>query len=189
MPFFRPDNFSLMAGVRDCLHLSSGVQRPLLGQFISSSRALSLFKNILTPRHWPHNVFLLSAVVAAFYCCWGFSGKRLPEGGLSERQNPSRVGGKDLEERTRTSKDVLSSHIEPEASPQSVFAWLRIIFTKGIQWVCGGVEQIGVGLQQRGVTSSKARKDDVAEALTWEEPYLCWSLEGRLQQICRHVQK
>ncbi len=34
---------------------------------------------------------------------------------------------------------------------------LQRVFT---QWVCGGVEEIGVGLQQRCVTGSKARKEN-----------------------------
>ncbi len=51
------------------------------------------------------------------------------------------VGGKDLEGQRRTSKDVLSSRIEPEGSPQ-MFDCLLLLFTKGAQWV----DEIGVGL-------------------------------------------
>ncbi len=36
--------------------------------------------------------------------------------------------------------------------------WLPV--TKGIQWVCGGVEEIGVGFQQWIGTGSKARGED-----------------------------
>ncbi len=60
------------------------------------------------------------------------------EGDPCELQHPFRVSGKDLEERRRTSKDILSSCIEPGASPQSVFGCLRLLFTKGTQWVRGG---------------------------------------------------
>ncbi len=50
---------------------------------------------------------------------------------------------------------------EPGASPQSVFDCPRLLVTKGTPWVCGGVEEIDVGLQQkRGVTGSKAHKED-----------------------------
>ncbi len=37
---------------------------------------------------------------------------------------------------------------------------LWLLFAKGTRWVCGGVEEIGVGFQQRSVTGSKARKED-----------------------------
>ncbi len=59
-----------------------------------------------------------------------------------------------------TSKDVLTSCIEPGASPQQVFECLRPLFTKRTQGACGGVEEIGVGFQQRIVAGSKARKED-----------------------------
>ncbi len=45
----------------------------------------------------------------------------------------------------------------------------RLLFTKGMQWVCGGIEEIGVGFQQRSVSGSKVRK----EVLSW------WITEGR----------
>ncbi len=41
-----------------------------------------------------------------------------------------------------------------------MFDYLRLFFTKWTQWVCGGVEKIGVGFQQWSVTDSKARKED-----------------------------
>ncbi len=40
---------------------------------------------------------------------------------------------------------------------QTVFDCL---FTKGTQWVCGGVEVIDVGCQQWSVTGSKVRMED-----------------------------
>ncbi len=61
--------------------------------------------------------------------------------------------------RGRTSKDVLSRRIEPCASPQSVFDCLRLLFAKGTQGVCRGVNAIGVGFQQMSVTGSKAREE------------------------------
>ncbi len=66
-----------------------------------------------------------------------------------EHQHPFRVGCKDLEGRRRTSKDVLSSRITTGASPQPVFDCLWLLFTKGTQWVCGGVKEIGVGKKWR----------------------------------------
>ncbi len=48
----------------------------------------------------------------------------------------------------RTSKDVLSRRIVSKASPQLVIDYLRLLFTKGTQRVCGGVEGIGRGFQQ-----------------------------------------
>ncbi len=62
----------------------------------------------------------------------------------------------DLEGKRRTSKGVLSRRIEPGASPQLVFDCRRLLFTKRTQWVCGDVEEIGVGFQQRGVTGEFA---------------------------------
>ncbi len=41
-----------------------------------------------------------------------------------------------------------------------MFDCLRLLFAKGTQWVCGGVEVIGVGFQQMSMTGSKARKED-----------------------------
>ncbi len=41
-----------------------------------------------------------------------------------------------------------------------MFDCLRLLFTKGTQRVCGGVEEIGVGFQQQNVASSNARKED-----------------------------
>ncbi len=70
--------------------------------------------------------------------------------GPCEHHHPSRVDGKDLEGRRRTSKYVLSRRIEPGASPQLVFTYLRLLSPKKAQWACGGVEDIG------SVTSSKA---------------------------------
>ncbi len=49
-------------------------------------------------------------------------------------------------------KNVLSRYIRPGASPQSVFDCLWLLFAKGTQWVCGGV-------QERTGTGSKARKE------------------------------
>ncbi len=60
----------------------------------------------------------------------------------------------------RTSKGVLSSCVECGASPQPVFDFLRLLFTKGTQWVCGGVDEISVGFHQRSLAGSKARKED-----------------------------
>ncbi len=36
----------------------------------------------------------------------------------------------------------------------------RLLFAKGTQGVCGGVEEIGVGFQQWRVAGSQARKED-----------------------------
>ncbi len=41
-----------------------------------------------------------------------------------------------------------------------MFNCLRLLSVKGTQWVYGGVEEIGVGFQQRSVTDSKERKED-----------------------------
>ncbi len=65
----------------------------------------------------------------------------------------------------RTSKGVLFRRIEPGASPQPVFDFLRLPFTKGTPWVCGGVEEIGVGFQQLSVTGSKALIGELLMAL------------------------
>ncbi len=46
---------------------------------------------------------------------------------------------------------------EPGACLQLVFYCLWFLFTKGTQWVCREVDEIGVGFQQRSVTASKAR--------------------------------
>ncbi len=53
-----------------------------------------------------------------------------------------------------------SSRIEPGASPQPEFDCLRLLFAKWTQGVCGGVEEIGIGFQQRNVAGSQARKED-----------------------------
>ncbi len=58
------------------------------------------------------------------------------------------------------SRHLLSSCIEPTASPEPVFDCLRLFLTKGKHGVCGGVGQIGVGLQQRSVAGLKAYKED-----------------------------
>ncbi len=54
---------------------------------------------------------------------------------------------------------------KPGASPQPVFDCLWRLFTMGTQWVCGGVEEIGVDFQQRSVAGSKARKEDRVRSL------------------------
>ncbi len=41
-----------------------------------------------------------------------------------------------------------------------MFDYLRLLFAKGTQGVCGGVESIGVGFQQWSVAGSQARKED-----------------------------
>ncbi len=46
------------------------------------------------------------------------------------------------------------------ASTQSVFDCLWLVFTKGTQGVCRGVEEIGAGFQQRSVAALKVRKED-----------------------------
>ncbi len=53
-----------------------------------------------------------------------------------------------------------SGRIEPGASPQLVFGCLQLSCTKRAQWVCEGVEEIGVGFQQRSMTGPKAHKKD-----------------------------
>ncbi len=90
----------------------------------------------------------------------GISNERLrcPVGNPCEHQHAFRVSGKDLEWWIRTSKDVLPDCIEPGALPQPVFDCLWLPFTKGTQGVCEGVEEIGVGFQQRSVAGSKTRK-------------------------------
>ncbi len=37
---------------------------------------------------------------------------------------------------------------------------MRLLFAKGTQGACGGVEEIGVGFEQRSVTGSKTHKED-----------------------------
>ncbi len=41
-----------------------------------------------------------------------------------------------------------------------MFDDLRLLFAKGIQWVCGGVEEIDVGFQQWSVADSEVREED-----------------------------
>ncbi len=41
-----------------------------------------------------------------------------------------------------------------------MFDRLRLLFAKGTQGVCGGVEEIGVGFQQWSVAGSQACKED-----------------------------
>ncbi len=54
--------------------------------------------------------------------------------------------------RGREELEKMSSCNEPGASTQPVVDCLRFLFVKGTQGVCGGVEEIGVGFQQRRVT-------------------------------------
>ncbi len=53
----------------------------------------------------------------------------------------ARVGGKDLEGWRRTSKDVLSSPIDPWAPPQPVFDCRWLLFIKGTQGVWPGLRR------------------------------------------------
>ncbi len=46
--------------------------------------------------------------------------------------------------------------LNPGASPQPVFHYLRLLLAKGTQWVCGGFEEICVGFQKRSGTDSEA---------------------------------
>ncbi len=41
-----------------------------------------------------------------------------------------------------------------------MFDRLRLLFAKGTQGICGGVEEIGVGFQQWCVAGSQARQED-----------------------------
>ncbi len=41
-----------------------------------------------------------------------------------------------------------------------MFDRLWLLFAKGTQGVCGGVEEVGAGFQQWGVTGSQAHKED-----------------------------
>ncbi len=41
-----------------------------------------------------------------------------------------------------------------------MFDGLRLLFAKGTQEIFGGVEEIGVGFQQRSVAGSQAREED-----------------------------
>ncbi len=41
-----------------------------------------------------------------------------------------------------------------------MFDYLQLLFGKGGEGVCGGVEEIGVGFQQCSVAGSQARKED-----------------------------
>ncbi len=75
------------------------------------------------------------------------------------------VGGKDFERRERTSKGVLFRHVEPWASPQSVFHGLRLLFAKGTQWVRGEIEKIYLRFKGRCVSGSKALKEDCARTI------------------------
>ncbi len=46
-----------------------------------------------------------------------------------------------------------------------MFDRLRLLFAKGTQGVCGGVEEIGVGFQQWSVGGSQARKETASARL------------------------
>ncbi len=46
-----------------------------------------------------------------------------------------------------------------------MFDCLRLLFTKRAQWVCGGVEEIDVGFQQRSLTGSKVRKEECIRSI------------------------
>ncbi len=41
-----------------------------------------------------------------------------------------------------------------------MFDYLLLPFAKGTQWICGGIEKVGVRFQQRSVTGSNVRKED-----------------------------
>ncbi len=47
-----------------------------------------------------------------------------------------------------------------------MFDRMRLLFAKGAQGVCGGVEEIGVGFQQWCVADSQARKEDRVRSVT-----------------------
>ncbi len=51
-----------------------------------------------------------------------------------------------------------------------MFDRLWLLFAKGTQGVCGGVEEIGVGFQQRCVAGSQARQEDRVLRLDQENP-------------------
>ncbi len=53
------------------------------------------------------------------------------------------------------------------ASPQPVFGCLRLLFTKATQWVCRGVDEIGVCLQQGSVAGPKTYKEDRVRTIVY----------------------
>ncbi len=66
-----------------------------------------------------------------------------------------RVGGKDLHRWRRTSKDVLSSCIDPWVPPQAVVDRLRLLFAKWTQGVYGREGVVSRNFQQWNVATSK----------------------------------
>ncbi len=109
-----------------------------------------------------------------YYCCWGFRAKGVLDGG------PFRTGVNDMEWWKRTSKHGLFYRIDPGASPRPVFHYLRFLLAKGTQWVCGGVEETGVGFQKRvGPTRRHAQLLMVLQPLNQENPpYTSAVLQG-----------
>ncbi len=61
--------------------------------------------------------------------------------------------------RERASENALCCRSKPGASLQPVLDYLRLLFTKETQWVCGGVDELGTRFSQRSVTGSKACKE------------------------------
>ncbi len=68
----------------------------------------------------------------------------------------------------------MSGRIAPGASPQTVLDCMWLLFTKGTQWVCGGVEDIfrsGVWLARRRVRrTTSAKLLMVLQSLDQENP-------------------
>ncbi len=98
---------------------------------------------------WIANPFGYPAVVVVFVVVFDASAPK-----VSDSQHPFKVVSKDREVWKRTSKDVLSSCVKP------VFNCLWLLFAKGTQGVCGGFEEMCVGLQQWCVAESEAREED-----------------------------
>ncbi len=76
-----------------------------------------------------------------------------------------------------------------------MFDRLRLLFAKGTQGVCGGVEEIGVGFQQWCVAGSQARREDrvarllvAMQSLDQENPPNTSAVVEFVGGICRKAQ-
>ncbi len=69
-----------------------------------------------------------------------------------ERSHNFRADGMGLDERKITLKDGLSRRVKPGALPHH--------FRKETRWACGGIREIGVGVQQMSLAGSMIRKMD-----------------------------
>ncbi len=78
-----------------------------------------------------------------------------------------RIDGYRTEVRRRVSNYVLICGIEPGASAQSVFYGMRLLLAKGTGWICGGVEEASICLQERCDQGRYARTDIQKWANLW----------------------